>query len=822
MSLFSNLFKTNDSISENKELLENINNSLVVSAENSKILANALINYMGDKSSSGDDKSRIANEDYESEGEKFRAAYALNLCTVSISQIIEYNDINFMEREYDAILNNLNLENMPKDEALLNILKQLLDVITYFRIENQEKQLLDKKYERRMKDAIWSAVPNFSFFISTPTRGTSVWPWVASLALQVGTAYMNYRKAKSVISLEKEEDLFRLQRSAIEQFNGLRRELFDTAWRLSKEHHFEDRYRLTERQISQFNNILLDDDNARRYGRLKFIKKWFDAYPPFNYYFGSAANAASKDWVEKIINTVSSEKELTGDDLMKEVTNHPDYKHVIEYKKEAICAFEEFSKQTDKNLLREDVLASQCALEYFDLLDDSDFNELSQEFDIEEKRKDLIKQAKENSAGSLDVLQLCAMSYLRINDTEDAEELFENLVAEEYNREVNAQLLSQLYVEKIINAPDDSIRENYSSKYDDLHERVSAWGVLLFPKISTKESDKEASEKFIEERKNQLQSLALNKFSAYINKCDRVYEELSRKNGSIANEVIGIICSIGQCVQEILPGYYTVFRNNALDEIDNANQQNKRIANGLYDIAERRRGDDSVTLGTMIAGTVENLGSNIRCEIDKLADQESLSKLESRLLNCAYDIHFDVQGRSSADFRHLLEKVIFTEDYVKQNVRENWIKEARDIVKNATLVKDGSKNVELITQPEEISNYWNSNNKGIEDKIGDQDEIIGIISEKTTRALYISIRGMLVSERVAISKKHRGCFAEYTSLHVDPENSPIFIGSNEYSNDAVYMENLNQLVKDLTVLQDGKMSTITPNLSNSLRAGFAG
>ena len=29
------------------------------------------------------------------------------------------------------LLNNLNLENMPKDEALLNILKQILDTVTF-------------------------------------------------------------------------------------------------------------------------------------------------------------------------------------------------------------------------------------------------------------------------------------------------------------------------------------------------------------------------------------------------------------------------------------------------------------------------------------------------------------------------------------------------------------------------------------------------------------------------------------------------------------------------------------------------------------------
>ena len=64
------------------------------------------------------------------EDEKLKAAYALNLCTVSISQIVDYNDINILKQEYETIMNNLNLEKMPKDEALLEILKEIMDEIT--------------------------------------------------------------------------------------------------------------------------------------------------------------------------------------------------------------------------------------------------------------------------------------------------------------------------------------------------------------------------------------------------------------------------------------------------------------------------------------------------------------------------------------------------------------------------------------------------------------------------------------------------------------------------------------------------------------------
>ena len=86
--------------------------------------------------------------------EKLKAAYALNMCTVSVSQMVDYHDSYIMEQEYDAILNNLNLKEIPKDEALLNIIKELLNTITYFRIQEVKKRQIDKRYEQRMSNAI--------------------------------------------------------------------------------------------------------------------------------------------------------------------------------------------------------------------------------------------------------------------------------------------------------------------------------------------------------------------------------------------------------------------------------------------------------------------------------------------------------------------------------------------------------------------------------------------------------------------------------------------------------------------------------------------
>ena len=341
---------------------------------------------------------------------KRRAAYALNLCTVSISQIIDYEDLIVLEQEYEAILNNLNLEAMPKDEPLLLIIKQILDVITFFRIDKVERAFIEEEYNKQVRNAIWSAVPNFGMLIA----GGNLMTAGVAIATQVGMGYMNYRNNRNKYKGARDHKLWQLQKAAIEQFNGLRRELFDTAWRLADKYEFPDKYRLTERQITNYNEILQDSNIIRRYERLDAIKEYFEAYPPFWYYLGSVANKIYRE--------------------RKDLDSHY-------YKKRAISAFEKYWKVNAQGLLREDQVAAGCALEYIDILMDS-MRELTETDRIEA----LIRQAVAYSGRANDVLQCCAFYNLRINKYEEAAKLYKYLVNESYNTLFNAQILSSLYV----------------------------------------------------------------------------------------------------------------------------------------------------------------------------------------------------------------------------------------------------------------------------------------------------------------------------------------------------------------------------------------
>ncbi len=407
--------------------------------------------------------------------EKMQAAYALNLCTVSVSQIVDYNDINILEQEYEIILNNLNLKNMPKDEALLDILRRLLEAIAFFRIQEGDKQFFEREYQQTMKNAVWSAVPNLALLIS----GGNPISMLATLVTQVGIGYMNYRKIRSQTETDKERQKWALQKAAMEQFESLQQQLFVTAWHLADEYDFPDEYRLTQRQIKQYDAILMDSDEIRKYERLDSIKDKFVAYPPFWYYLGNAAIS------------ISNREDMKSDEKAK----------YIEMAKEH---FERYRSCNKYNLLREDAIAASCNLEYATLLDPEK---------EKEKIEELIDSAMKYVGNSWDVVQICAFNYLRIGEVDKAGAIMRRLVNEEYNTESNAQLLSRIYVEKAIKDRDDKA----SADYKLLAARVG--NEYLFPmpqSISTSWESLENS--FIVAQRNILLSKFEYVFDEFISK----------------------------------------------------------------------------------------------------------------------------------------------------------------------------------------------------------------------------------------------------------------------------------------------------------------
>lgn len=490
-----------------------------------------------------------------SEDEKRKAAYALNLCTVSISQIVDYNDIYVLEQEYNAILNNLNLEAMPKDEALLKILVETLNTITFFRIQELKKQKVESDYQRRMKNAIWSAVPNLSVIVA----GNPI-AMVLSVATQVGTAYMNYRREKANAGIEKENSEFELQITAMEQFHALQRELFTTAWRLADSYGFKDEWRLTENQIKQYDQVLMDADEYRKYARLEAIAPNFEAYPPFWYFYAHTALYIS----ENETNAVAK----------------------AEYRNRAKNHFEKYYQLNRFSLLREDQLAASALLEYSDLL------LLENAKENTEKVYQLVMEAQKKAGNANDVLQLCAISYLKIGKTEDAARLLKYLVNEEYNSAMNAKILSRIYVSQYLATESPAAY----TEYGILARRIAP--EFLFPMPKGTVSDQSLEEAFIKRQKVTLIKAYRTTLQDYARKTRDDYEDALQdlEKSCYKKETVALL------VSKLVAGEYS--RNCVV-------QLNQMVA-GLDTLPVFRNLEKREALIKLIEGTLRNTRPAVR------------------------------------------------------------------------------------------------------------------------------------------------------------------------------------------------------------------
>ena len=411
--------------------------------------------------------------------DQLKAAYALNLCTVSIAQIVDYNDIGILMQEYDNILNNLNIEKMPKDDALLEIFERIIDTINSCYISAEDKKLIDAEYQNRMKNAVWSAVPHLGLIFAT---GNPI-AIAMNLATQVGISYMNYRRNKAEYQQGREREYWQIEKSDLEMISGLQQSLFGTSWQLAKTYNFPDEYRLTNQQVKDYNSTLLEDNPFKRYNGLNSMKDKFQAYPHFWYQMGSTANSIYRS------------KDLNISDSMRAM-----------YKERAIECFEHYRKLNKFNLLRQDAITSAWALEYIDLLDLNDEND-------REKAKELLGEAEAHAGNANDVLELCAYADLKLGCYDDAVRLFKTLVSMDYNAEVNARVLSALL---IYNSRDPEKRDNALFEYDQLPMITKQQYLLPMPSTD-------------EEWKNWKPDWAKDEVSA-----DAANEGLTEGNASVA------------------------------------------------------------------------------------------------------------------------------------------------------------------------------------------------------------------------------------------------------------------------------------------------
>lgn len=523
------------------------------------------------------------------ENEKSRAAYALNLCKVSVKQIIDYNDVYFMKQEYDNILNNLNLENMPKDDALLDAYKTILDTINSFLKVKGDFGVIEKEYKFRMKNAIWSALPALG---GVYFSGDGVLNIALSLATQIGTGYMNYRRVRANIENDYARRKWELTKLQMDQLNSMHKSLFETAWKLAETYGFPDEYRLSDEQIDKYSRALMESDELKRYGQLKSMKDNFRAYPPFWYELGSTVSRLSKM------------------DAAVEV--------VEKYRKEAIGYFEEYKKINQQRLLRKDILTSEWALEYCEILD------LNSKEDIE-KAKELVKIAENSSGRSLDVLEMCAFRYLLLQDYHSSIRIFDELISYRYNEDLNAPILSCLYIINM-RSNDGETAKNAKIGYEELKLKTEKEYIVEIPKepFDIKEWEAEWNDRDLREERYRIEKIKM---------CARPFYErpvivvFNARTAEIADYMLKVLTTYRDMIDESLPQPEKLSVKDYERKIDEYDRNGDRIII-LGGSAEKRKffsnmteNNDESEFGYMIDGTKILIKKN-RVNIKKMESEE--------------------------------------------------------------------------------------------------------------------------------------------------------------------------------------------------------
>lgn len=145
-------------------------------------------------------------------------AKILNYCHMSLFRIVTYNDRIVLEEEYSEIINNINLTKI-RDREIITLLESLMDAISRFRLQEGDKALFMKGYEKQVRNAIYASIGS----LANPSviGGGNPFMAAAMMAVNVGSAYANYHNNLETYRSKLDKQLWELEKSAILELNNV-------------------------------------------------------------------------------------------------------------------------------------------------------------------------------------------------------------------------------------------------------------------------------------------------------------------------------------------------------------------------------------------------------------------------------------------------------------------------------------------------------------------------------------------------------------------------------------------------------------------------
>lgn len=211
------------------------------------------------------------------------AIFAINHVNWVVTKIKNYNDPAVLEEEYKNISSDaLNL-NAIKDHEVIDLICDIMDVITDMRIEEKEREMLREELDQGLVDALSDSIS-----INTGLGATPI-SMVFNVITSAATSAMNYRKAKRRLMQAHKKKIWALDKDRMRYLNELNKSLLQKYWALVQRYDLDDKWRVTEADVALLIDHLKDENVNRRYDFLSSMQDRYAGLQNYWYYRGITA-----------------------------------------------------------------------------------------------------------------------------------------------------------------------------------------------------------------------------------------------------------------------------------------------------------------------------------------------------------------------------------------------------------------------------------------------------------------------------------------------------------------------------------------------------
>lgn len=257
----------------------NVNSSCVIT--NRAVIADGMI------TSEEEDKNNFEKRRNDS----LRALFAINHVNWVVTKIKNYNDPSVLEEEYKNISADALDLNAIKDQEIIELICDIMDVITDMRIEEKEREMLKEELDQGMSDALFDSLTSVASGALVVNPVSAIFSVLTSAA----TTAVSYKRAKRQMMAAYGKKTWALDKNRMRYLNELNKSLLQKYWAIVQRYDLPDRYRVTESDVALLIEHLKDQDSKRRHSFLKALENKYTGLQNYWYYRGLAAYE-SKDF----------------------------------------------------------------------------------------------------------------------------------------------------------------------------------------------------------------------------------------------------------------------------------------------------------------------------------------------------------------------------------------------------------------------------------------------------------------------------------------------------------------------------------------------